>query len=196
MVRKVIANFYMTLDGRGDFPTYPGSDAKQDEPDIAFEEMWVRKYSTADTVVFGRRSYEGHYRVHSEKGRKPDDPDFLYDYSRWLDRCNKIVLSNRMKRTEWPNSRIMKGKLEDIIEQLRNEEGKDIIVEGGPSVVRECIQKDLADEYFMLVFPVVYGKKKSYWGSFAGQTNLRLISVKSMEYGELLLHYASQRKVR
>ena len=57
MTRKVTASLYMTLDGRGEFPDYPGNDYQTDEPD-AFAEMWTKKYGTVDTVVFGRRAFE------------------------------------------------------------------------------------------------------------------------------------------
>jgi hypothetical protein len=45
----------MTLDGYGEFPKYPGSDAPSDEPDEAFRYMWINRYYSVDTVLFGRR---------------------------------------------------------------------------------------------------------------------------------------------
>lgn len=41
MGRKITANMYMTPDGFGDFPEYPGSDVVSDTPDEAFNEMRV-----------------------------------------------------------------------------------------------------------------------------------------------------------
>ncbi len=193
MTRKITVNMYMTVDGFAEFPKYPGSDIQQDEPDEAFAEMWVRRYDSVDTVVFGRRAFEGHLSFHSEAARKHDDPEFLFEYSRWLDRCQKIVLSHVMTETAWQNSRIMRGNLADIFYQLKQEPGKDIIVDGGPSVVRECIQSGLADDYRMLVFPVILGRGKSYWGAMMQQETLKLLSVKSLECGELFLHYGAVR---
>ena len=54
MTRKVTANLYMTLDGRGEFQDYPETDHQTDESG-AFAEMWTKKYGTLDAVVFGRR---------------------------------------------------------------------------------------------------------------------------------------------
>lgn len=193
MTRKVTANLYMILDGRGEFPKYPGSDYQTDEPDDAFAEMWTNKYGTADTVVFGRRAFDDHLNYHSESARKPTDPKFLFDYSRWLDRAQKVVLSHSMVSTEWQNSRIMNMDLKDVVSQLKSEPGKDIIIDGGPSLVQDCIQNGLADDYFLVVMPVIFGKGKQYWGSLVEQRTLKLLSVKSLPYGELLLHYESVR---
>ena len=53
--------------------------------------------------MYGRRSYEGHVAVHSESARKASDPEYLFEFSRFLRRCQKIVLSHFLKKTEWQN---------------------------------------------------------------------------------------------
>lgn len=191
--RKVIVMLYMTLDGFGEFPKYPGSDYVPREPDALWTDMWASHYDTADTVVFGRRAFEDHLNYHSEAARKPDDPKYLYEFSRWLDRSQKICLSHFKKETNWQNSRIMSGELNDVISTLKAEPGKDIIVDGGPSVVQEVIQRGLADEYWMAVWPVIYGRGKHYWGTMLSQQTMRLLSAKTLQYGELILHYEAVR---
>ncbi len=193
MTRRITVNLYMTLDGYGEFPKYPGSDVDSQEPGLAFTDMWINRYESVDTVVFGRRSFEDHLNFHSEAARRPDDPKYLFEFSRWLDRCQKVVLSNHMKKTEWQNSRIMSGPLDELVGKLRAEPGRDIIVDGGPSLVQEFIQRGLADDYRMAVWPVIYGRGKHYWGSMINQQTLRLLSVKTLRNGELLLHYETVR---
>lgn len=193
MTRKITVNMYMTLDGYAGFPKYPGSDSVPEEPDLFWTEMWIKRYGSVDTVVMGRRSFEGHFHVHTETARKPKDPKYLFEYSRWLDRVQKVALSHYMVDSEWQNTRIMKGELKDIISQLKGEPGKDIIVEGGPSVAQECIQRGLADDYQILVQPVILGRGIQYWGTMLEQQTLKLLSVKNLEYGELILHYEAVR---
>lgn len=195
MARKVTANVYMTIDGRGEFPKYPGSDlptAAPGEPDEFFRRMWTDRYSDVTTVVMGRRSFTGHYRVHSLKGRKPDAPKFLHDYSRFLESVEKICLSHRLKKVAWANSRVLKGDLAKIVSKLRREKGGNIIIEGGPRVIHEVLRRNLADDYWFLVMPVVYGRGPRYWHPMKTQTNLKLLSATHMPYGELVLHYAAR----
>jgi len=52
----------MTLDGYGEFPKYPGSDVPSKEPGEGFTDMWIKRYDSVDTILYGRRSYEGHRR--------------------------------------------------------------------------------------------------------------------------------------
>ena len=183
----------MTLDGYGEFPEYPGSDVVSEEPGDGFKEMWINRYHSVDTVVFGRRSFEGHISVHSEAARKPTDPKYLFEFSRWLDRCDKVVLSHHMTKPGWQNSRIMDGDLGEIVARLKAEPGKDIIVDGGPSLAHEFMQRNLADDYRMLVMPVILGHGNHYWGSMRSQLTLRLMSIKRLRNGELLLHYETVR---
>ncbi|HEV2519990.1 MAG TPA: dihydrofolate reductase family protein [Thermoplasmata archaeon] len=194
MTRKVTANLYMTLDGRGEFPKYPGSDltsGKPGEPDEFFRRMWTDRYSDVTTVVMGRRSFTGHRRVHSLKNRKPSDPKFMFDYSRFLDKVEKICLSHRLKNLDWENSRLMKGDLTRIVAEVKRERGGNIIIEGGPRLIGEVIRRNLADDYWILVMPVVFGRGPRYWIPMKGQTTLKLLSATSMRYGEMVLHYAA-----
>lgn len=194
MTRKVTANLYMTLDGRGEFPKYPGSDlpsGKPGEPDEFFRKMWTERYSDVTTVVMGRRSFLGHRRVHSLSARKPDAPEFMFDYSRFLERVDKVCLSHRLKELNWANSRVLKGDLAKIVAKLRREKGGNIIIEGGPRLIHEVLRLNLADDYWFLVMPVVFGRGPRYWDPMKTQTNLKLLSSSSMRYGELVLHYGA-----
>jgi len=151
--------------------------------------MWIEHHDSVDTILYGRRSYEGHVAVHSESARKASDPEYLFEFSRFLRRCQKIVLSHFLKKTEWQNSRITKGDLKRIVARLKREPGKDIIVDAGPSLVQEFIRRGVADDYRIIVWPVILGRGKHYWGSMLKQQTLKLLSVKSLKHGELILHY-------
>jgi dihydrofolate reductase len=191
MVRKITASLYTTVDGRGAFPEYPGWDRTSNEPNLMWKEMWLNRFDDVTTVIMGRRSFLGHQKVWSEKARKKTDPQYLWDYSRYLDGVEKICLSNRLKKTDWENSRILKGDLAKIVAKLKKEKGGNIIAEGGPAVVREFLRLGLADDYWMVVQPVVYGKGPRYWTNTKGQATFRLLSSATMEDGELMLHYQS-----
>jgi dihydrofolate reductase len=192
--RKIILNFYMTLDGFGEWPEYPGSSFAPTEPDLMFQEQWISLYDSVDTVVFGRRAYEGHQTGHALAARKPDDPPYLYDFSRFLERSKIVVLSSTLKEAKWGNARIMSGPLEEVVAKLKSEPGEDIIVDGGPGLVKEFIEKDLGDDYRIVMWPVIYGRGPAYWPTMtSGQRTLRLISAKTLSYGEVLLHYEAVR---
>ena len=142
MARKITASLYMTLDGRGAFPKYPGSDRETKVPNDMWREMWIDRFDDVTTVIMGRRSFTGHRRVWTEKARQPDDAQYLVDYSRWLDRVDKVCLSTRLRSPGWENSRIMKGDLAKIVAKLKREKGGNIIAEGGPRLILEFIRRE------------------------------------------------------
>ncbi len=192
-MRKITANVYMTLDGRGEFPKYPGWDRPSKGVSALFRNLWYDRFDDVTTVVMGRRSFLGHQRTWSEKARKPGEAKWLLHYRRYLDRVEKVCLSHRLKSTDWENSRIMTGDLGRILAKLKREKGGNIMVEGGPAVVRECLRRDLADDYWFFIMPVVYGKGPRYWGPIEGQTTLNLLESKPGEDKEILLHYEAVR---
>ena len=193
MTRKITANMYMTLDGRGAFPKYPGWDRPSSEPTAMWQHMWLDRFDDVTTVVMGRRSYLGHRQVWTESARKPTDPQYAIDYARWLDRVDKVLLSNKVDEPGWQNARVMKGDLAEIVAKLKREKGGNIIVEGGPRLVQEFIRQGLCDDYWAIVQPVVYGKGPRYWGNMGSQATLKLLSSEVMEDGELVLHYETVR---
>jgi len=159
-----------------------------------WEAMWLNRFADVTTVIMGRRSYVGQRRVWTEKARKESDPQFFWDYARFLDKVDKVCLSHRLKSPGWENSRIMKGDLSKIVAKLKSEKGGNIIAEGGPRLIQEFMRQRLADDYWLIVQPVVWGQGPQYWGPMKEQLTLKLLSSKVLEDGELLLHYETVRK--
>jgi dihydrofolate reductase len=194
MTRKITANVFMTMDGRGGFPDYLGSRRPATGISDLWREFWFSRFDDVTTVIMGRRSFLGHRQVWSERARKKGDPQYMWDYSRYMDRVEKICLSHRLKSTDWENTRIMKGNLATIVAKLKREKGGNIIAEGGPALIREFMRLKLADDYWMIVQPVVWGQGPQYWGPMKEQLTLKPLSQKVLEDGELLLHFETVRK--
>jgi hypothetical protein len=56
------------------------------------------------------------------------------------------------------------------------------------------MQLGLADEYRIIVKAVTFGRAKNYyWGPMMKRQSLKLVSVKSLKHGELMLHYETVR---
>lgn len=99
---------YMMLDRYGKFTMYPGSDVPSREPGEGFREIWVNRYDSVDAILYGPRSYEGHFASHLEFARKPSDPENLFAFSRFLDHSQKIVLSHYLKKAERQDTGMMR----------------------------------------------------------------------------------------
>ena len=131
-MRKITANVYMTLDGRGAFPEYPTSGQPSTEANPLFRNMWYDRFDDVTTVVMGRRSFLGHQKTWSEKALDPNEPAWLLEYRRYLDRVEKVCLSHRLTSTDWENARIVAGDLAEVLAQLKAEDGGNIMLEAAP----------------------------------------------------------------
>jgi dihydrofolate reductase len=189
MSRKLTAHFYMTLDGRAEFPPYPGSGVTSKIADPFFQEMWIDRYNSVDTLLFGRRAYDAHHAFWPVSKRSPSDPEFMFDFSRWKDKVQKIVISNNLTKAEWENSRVVNGDLAKIVSRLKREPGKDMILEGGPNLTQQFIDHGLIDDFRLVVWPVILGSGLDWFGALKKQQTLKLLSSRHLADGELMLHY-------
>ncbi|MGP8124838.1 MAG: dihydrofolate reductase family protein [Nitrososphaerales archaeon] len=178
---------YITLDGRAEFPKYAGSD--DPESGVIDDEMWRKRWKSIDTLLLGRRAYEDWARFWPPSKRKPSDPEFIKEFSRFAHDCKKVVFSNSLRRATWKNSRVVGGDVVEVVSSLKKEPGDNIAVGGGPLLAQQFMQHGLVDDYFLTVLPVLLGNGKPFYGSMDEQQNLRLVDVKRSKHGELFLHY-------
>ena len=60
----------------------------------------------------------------------------------------------------WNNSTLIKGDVAEEVEELMQQEGKDILVFGSAQLVRTLLEHDLVDVYRLMVLPIIVGKGK------------------------------------
>ena len=118
----------------------------------------------------------------------------MFDYSRFLEQGGQglplaSVEEPRLGQLAGPEG----GPREDHRE-AQGEKGGNIIIEGGPRLIHEVLRLNLADDYWFLVMPVVFGRGPRYWYPMKAQTTLKLLSSSTMKYGELVLHYEAVRE--
>lgn len=188
-MRRISLRMFMTLDGHAEFPKYPGYDDTPSYPDPNFTDMWHKYYDSIDTIILGRRAYEDWADYWPTSKRSEREPKDLMDFSNFLSTCEKIVFSNSLTSAKWDKSRIIKGDIKEGIARLLEEPGKDIAIGGGPMLAQSFMRQDLIDDYFLTIFPVIYGQGKPLFGSLASQITLKLVSLQKYKAGELFVHY-------
>ena len=84
----------------------------------------------------------------------------------------------------WNNSSLLEGELTSEVKRLQQE--RDVIVIGSTSVVHLLMERDLVDEYRLLVFPTVLGHGSRLFPGPAPIGDLRLISAEPSGAAALL----------
>jgi len=157
--RTVIANISLSLDGR---VTGPGGDydmgwiVPHAITDGARDHM-VGVTSPATTVLLGRKNYEGfsQYWPSMAANESADSRDRAF--SKWLNSVEKIIFSSTLKETTWENSRVMFADPAAVVEELRKQDGGDIIVLASGTIIKRLLQANVLDRLSITLCPEIAG---------------------------------------
>src|SRR5262245_33789891 len=149
----LVVSQFITLDG---VVEDPGGSENLDRGGWAFQfdrgpdgdKFKLDELMASDALLLGRVTYEGFAAAWPSR-----DGDFADKFNT----MPKYVVSSTLHDPEWNNSTVV-GL--DEIAGLKEAEGGDILVNGSVQLVQALVERDLIDEYRLMVFPVVLGAGK------------------------------------
>jgi len=145
--------------------------------------------STADTVIWGRTTYQMMYDYWPTMLSNPAASEHERNHAEWIEKTQKIVFSTTLDKVEWNNSRLVKEHVEEEINKLKQQQGKDMVILGSPRFAHYLMQLDLIDEYKITISPVLIGSGLPLFQGIEEKTNLKLIENKTFASGAIGLHY-------
>jgi len=119
----------------------------------------------------------------------PDASEHERNHAKWIEKTEKIIFSTTLDKVEWNNSRLVKDHVEEEINRLKQEQGKDMVIMGSPRFAHYLMQLGLIDEYKITVSPVLIGSGLPLFQGIQEKTNLKLIENKTFASGAIGLHY-------
>jgi len=155
-MRKLKLQMQMSLDGYVARPNGELDWMTWDQDD-KLKQFIDSLIDSSDTILLGRKMTDG-FVNHWENvvNNKPDSPDF--SLAKKMVDTPKIVFTKTLDKVTGKNISLAKGNLTDEIANLKNKNGKDIIVYGGAGFVSSLIKEGLIDEYHLFVNPTAIGK--------------------------------------
>ena len=109
--------------------------------------------------------------------------DEKFEYANQMVTMPKIVFSKTMKTFDGKNVSVENGDLGTAIKDLKNKEGKDVIVYGGAGFVSSLIKEGLIDEFNFFVNPVMINKGLRIFDLLEHRQKLSPISATLYECG-------------
>jgi dihydrofolate reductase len=193
-MRKVIADEWMTLDGVIQAPGQKDEDTTGGFQhggwhvgyfdDIAQRRV-VESVVKAGGFLLGRRTYEifaAHWPNASEEEQVLAEP---------LNTKPKYVASRTLaKPLEWQNSRVLQGDVAEAVATLKQEDGEDLHVIGSSELVQTLFERDLVDEFRVMIDPVVVGGGKRLFRDDGGLRPLGLVDSQVTTTGVIIATYA------
>jgi len=186
-VRKIIVHEFITLDGVIQAPggvdedtdggfTHGGWTLPYWHYDIGAH--FGQIFAEADTLLLGRKTWKTHGDAFEPNPAQDPFAGF-----------KKYVVSSTLKSAEgWRDSTIISGNVIEEIRKLRNQPGKNIIIDGSSVLMHALIENDLVDEYALHVYPIALGIGKRLFPE-GKRVNLKLIESSTLPTGVVYQRY-------
>lgn len=135
-------------------------------------------FGSIDTVLVGRRSYEGmlRYGMRSYPGLRT------------------YVCSRTLRAADYPEVTVLGDNAVAAVAELRAEQGKDIWLSGGGELFRSLLDADLVDTVELGVAPILLGEGRPFLPSAARSHRLMLTHSEAFPSGLLVLYYDVARR--
>jgi dihydrofolate reductase len=150
--------------------------------DDEFNDLSVQQLDEADTLVFGRVTYEGMATYWPDAADRGADPRI----AQRMNDTPKVVVSRTLAAAAWPSTQIVSTI--DELAQLKQRPGQSLIVMGSSALTANLLRAGLIDEVRLLINPIILGRGRS---AFRGTDPLRLSlhTTATLRSGNLLAVY-------
>jgi dihydrofolate reductase len=180
-MKKVILDLAVTLDGFIEGPNGEIDWCIMDD-DMDFEGF----ISSIDTIFYGRVSYDawGNYQ--------PDTNASITEQILWqgVHSKKKYVFSKQDRQDE--KATFISADIAKKVMEIKKQEGKDIWLYGGASLIKTFVQLGLIDTYRISVHPIALGKGKPLFEDVKERIRLKLIKTNTFKSGVVQLIYESE----
>jgi dihydrofolate reductase len=96
-----------------------------------------------------------------------------------------------LNKAKWTNTTIIAGEdLAQEVADLKKETNKDLLLAGGTSLAKAFAEKNLIDEYRLLIVPKVIGGGTTFLEGIKNRLKLKLLSARALKTGTVAMHYA------
>jgi dihydrofolate reductase len=176
-MRKIVVSTIVSLDG------------VQDNPQNWSHHFWDEEHGqkaseilfAADVLLMGRVTYEGFAAAWTKRSGDP-----------FTDRINampKYVASSSLSGELPWNASVLKGELVTAVNELRNQDGGDILMYGCGPVSKQLMQNGLIDELKLWYNPVFAGEGEQVYGKSADLPIMDLVKAEPMQSGIVIITY-------
>jgi dihydrofolate reductase len=143
----------------------------------------------SDTALYGRITYEMMEGYWPTAADQPNASRHDIHHSQWYKNVEKVVVSHTMQGQKIPKTRIVGENLAAQIKELKQQQGKDIVIFGSPSASHSLMQLDLVDEFRLFVNPILLGAGVPLFKGIKERVKLKLLDTKTFASGVIGVHY-------
>jgi len=148
------------------------------------EKLSIQQLEAADSLVFGRVTYEGmaaYWKTAKDKNAK---------ITRLMNSIPKFVFSRTLKSVDWNNSTLVQGNASEEISKLKARGNREMYVFGSADLSETFINDNQFDEYRIGIAPAILGSGRPLFrNKGVNPKKLALISTQQLSTGGAILTY-------
>ncbi|HEY0241425.1 MAG TPA: dihydrofolate reductase family protein [Gemmatimonadaceae bacterium] len=189
-MRELIIAEFITLDG---VIQAPGGEDEDTEGGFRHG-GWTRPYwhddigahffqamSGADAFLLGRKTWQIHGGAFEPMAGDP--------FADTLNNVQKYVVSTTLKdASAWRNSTLIRDNVVENVRKLKQQAGKNILVDGSSVLTKTLAENDLVDEYSLHVYPIVLGGGKKLFPE-GKRLDMKLVEASPLPTGVVFMRY-------
>jgi dihydrofolate reductase len=191
-MRKIIVSEFVSLDN---VIQAPGGEEEDTEGGFTHG-GWTRpfwhddigasffeKMSQADALLLGRKTWQ----IHGGAWEPMPAGDPFADL---LNATPKYVVSTSLTTASaWRNSTLISSNVVEEIRTLKEQPGKNILIDGSSVLIHTLAEHNLIDEYDLFVYPIVLGNGKKLFPEGL-HVPLHLIEARPLPTGVVIMRYS------
>ncbi len=190
-MRKIISFMHISLDG---FVAGPNGEMNWIKIDEEIFDYVGKRISEGDTALYGRVTYQMMENYWPTAGAKPTATRHDIEHSKWYSKVHKVVLSKTMRDADLPDTKIISDNLSDKINEIKQQEGKEILLFGSPTATHSLMQLNLVDGYWLFVNPIILGRGIPLFADIKDKIKLKLLTTRQFTSGVTELNYIADRQ--
>lgn len=175
----------VSLDG---YVEGPDHDLSWHNVDEEFNEFAIKQLKEADTILFGRKTYQL-MESYWPSDEALDDPVV----AQLMNETPKVVVSKTLKNVvetkKWRSVALIKDNFKQEIKKLKNQKGKNIILLGSNNLCVTLLKENLIDEIRIMISPIAIGKGTPLFIGIQNREKFKLLKTKEFKSGNVLLYY-------
>lgn len=192
-MRKIIVSEFISLDG---VMQAPGGKDEDTDGGFAYG-GWTWPYwhddigtyfgeaiGQYDILLLGRKTWQIHGAAFEPMSDEEEPFGGMHKY---------VVSTTLESAAAWRNSTLISEDVVAEVRKLKEQPGKNILIDGSSVLIHTLVQQDLVDEFSLLVYPVVLGSGKRLFPD-GFHIKLELIESKPYPSGVVLMRYRVKRE--
>jgi dihydrofolate reductase len=198
-MRKLIILSFITMDGVMQAPGAPTEDTSGDFKyggwtvpyfDESLGCVMTEQMSRPFDLLLGRKTYDifaSYWPNHNDA----DNP-----IASGINKARKYVASRSPLNFDWENSVQLADDVAREIEKLKSEDGPELQVHGSGNFIQTLLKHDLADEFWLKIYPVTLGSGKRLFAEGSMPAAFRLTKSSVTPAGVIVANYERDGEVK